>query len=56
MFLSKLLTEMQRIPRYAYILAALTVLGMSAGLYRLYAGLGATTHMSKVFPWGSVST
>jgi Ni/Fe-hydrogenase subunit HybB-like protein len=52
MFLSKLLTEMQRIPRYAYILAALTVLGMSAGLYRLYAGLGATTHMSKVFPWG----
>jgi Ni/Fe-hydrogenase subunit HybB-like protein len=52
MLLSKILTEIQRIPRYAYFLAALTVLGMGAGLYRLFAGLGATTHMSKVFPWG----
>ncbi|MBN1147963.1 MAG: polysulfide reductase NrfD [Anaerolineales bacterium] len=52
MLLSKIITELQRLPRYAYILAALTVLGMSAGLYRLFAGLGVTTHMSKVFPWG----
>ena len=48
----KTLTELQRLPRFAYILAVLTILGMSAGLYRLYAGLGATTHMGKVFPWG----
>lgn len=52
MLLSKIITELQRLPRYAYILAVLTVLGMSAGFYRLYAGLGATTNMSKVFPWG----
>ena len=49
---SKILTELKRIPPYAYLLAALTALGMSAGLYRLYTGLGASTNMSKVFPWG----
>ena len=43
---------LQELPRYVYILAIVTVLGMSAGLYRLYAGLGATTHLSTVFPWG----
>lgn len=50
--LSKLFSELKRLPRYAILLAALTALGMTAGLYRLYAGLGATTNMSKVFPWG----
>jgi Ni/Fe-hydrogenase subunit HybB-like protein len=40
------------LPRFVYVLAILTVLGMSAGLYRLYAGLGATTNLSTVFPWG----
>lgn len=40
------------LPRFAYFLAVLTVLGMSAGLYRLYMGLGDTTNMSTVFPWG----
>ncbi len=39
-------------PRFMYALAILTILGMSAGLYRLYAGLGATTNLSTVFPWG----
>ncbi|MBN2550700.1 MAG: polysulfide reductase NrfD [Anaerolineales bacterium] len=49
---SKIMTELQRLPRFAYILAGLTAFGMSVGLYRLYAGLGVTTNMSKVFPWG----
>ena len=40
------------LPRFAYVLAVLTAAGMSAGLYRLYAGLGATTNLSTVFPWG----
>lgn len=48
----KIITEMQRLPRYAYILAVLAAFGLGAGFYRLYAGLGATTNMSKVFPWG----
>lgn len=42
----------QGLPRFAYVLAVLTALGISAGLYRLYAGLGDTTNMSTVFPWG----
>ena len=50
--LSKTITVMQRLPRYTYLLAALTACGLGAGFYRLYAGLGSTTHMSKVFPWG----
>lgn len=49
---SKIISQLLRLPRYAILLAVLTILGMSAGLYRLYAGLGATTNMSKVFPWG----
>ncbi len=44
--------DLQSLPRYTYILAILTILGMSTGLYRLYAGLGATTNLSTVFPWG----
>ncbi|KAF0108117.1 MAG: polysulfide reductase NrfD [Anaerolineaceae bacterium] len=43
---------LQGLPRFAYLLAVLTALGMSASLYRLYAGLGDTTNMSTVFPWG----
>lgn len=50
--LARIIPEMRRLPRYAYLLTVLTVLGMSAGFYRLYAGLGDTTHMGKVFPWG----
>jgi len=43
---------LQGLPRFAYLLAVLTVLGISAGLYRLYVGLGDSTNMSTVFPWG----
>ncbi len=50
--INKIIAELQRLPRYAYLLAMLTAFGLGAGFYRLYAGLGATTNMSKVFPWG----
>ena len=39
-------------PRFIYALAILAGLGIAAGLYRLYAGLGPTTNLSTVFPWG----
>jgi len=48
----KRIKALQGLPRFAYILTVLTVLGLSAGLYRLYAGLGNTTNLSTVFPWG----
>ncbi len=48
----KRIKELESLPRFAYVLAVLTVLGLSAGLYRLYAGLGSTTNLSTVFPWG----
>lgn len=35
-----------------YILAVIAAVGLSIGAYRLYAGLGATTNLSKAFPWG----
>jgi Ni/Fe-hydrogenase subunit HybB-like protein len=44
---------LQGLPRFAFLLAVLTALGMSAGLYRLFMGLGNTTNMSTVFPWGA---
>lgn len=34
------------------LLVALMLLGGAAGLYRLTAGLGATTNLSDAFPWG----
>ncbi len=48
----KLLHELRTMPRFIYVTAALAVCGMSVGLYRLYAGLGTTTNLSKAFPWG----
>lgn len=48
----KAIEQLRGLPRFAYVLAVLTVLGVGAGLYRLYATLGATTRMSTVFPWG----
>jgi Ni/Fe-hydrogenase subunit HybB-like protein len=48
----KNIKALEGLPRFVYVLAVLTVLGMSAGLYRLYAGLGAATNLSTVFPWG----
>lgn len=49
---NKLIQGLKRLPVYTYWLFLVTLLGMGAGLYRLYAGLGATTNLSKVFPWG----
>jgi len=34
------------------ILAALTLLGLVVGIYRLFAGLGATTNLTDTYPWG----
>lgn len=48
----KSIKALQGLPRFAYVLAVITALGMSAGLYRLLVGLGETTNMSTVFPWG----
>lgn len=50
--LVKLIRELRKLPRFAFLLAFLAAAGLSVGFYRLYAGLGATTNMSKVFPWG----
>jgi Ni/Fe-hydrogenase subunit HybB-like protein len=43
---------LEGLPRFAYVLAVIAALGMSAGLYRLYAGLGDTTNLTTVYPWG----
>ncbi len=50
--LQKLLHELRILPKYIYVLGALTAFGVAVGLYRFYAGLGATTNLSKAFPWG----
>jgi Ni/Fe-hydrogenase subunit HybB-like protein len=34
------------------ILAALTLLGLVTGVYRLFVGLGATTNLTDTHPWG----
>lgn len=34
------------------ILAALALLGVGTGVYRLFVGLGATTNLSDAYPWG----
>ena len=49
---AKIIRELRSFPLYAYILAGLTAFGLSVGLYRLYAGLETTTHLSKTYPWG----
>jgi Ni/Fe-hydrogenase subunit HybB-like protein len=48
----KKINALEGLPRFVYVLAVIAALGMSAGLYRLYAGLGNTTNLSTVFPWG----
>ncbi len=50
--LQKLLHEMRILPKFIYVLAAITVFGLGVGVYRFYAGLGVTTNLSKDFPWG----
>lgn len=48
----KLLHELRTLPKFIYLLALITGFGLTVGLYRFYAGLGATTNLSKAFPWG----
>lgn len=48
----KSIKAIEGLPRFVYILAVIAALGVSAGLYRLYAGLDTTTNLSTVFPWG----
>ena len=48
----KIIKELQDMPKFVYVLAVLVVFGAIVGLYRLYAGLGATTNLSKAYPWG----
>lgn len=48
----KSIEALKGLPRFVYVLAIIAALGMSAGLYRLYAGLGDTTNLNTVFPWG----
>jgi len=50
--LQKLLHELRTMPKFIYVLAAVTLFGLGVGAYRMYAGLGATTNLSKAFPWG----
>jgi Ni/Fe-hydrogenase subunit HybB-like protein len=50
--LQKSLNALRTMPKFIYILAAIAVFGLGVGAYRLYAGLGATTNLSKAFPWG----
>ncbi|MCC6612839.1 MAG: polysulfide reductase NrfD [Anaerolineae bacterium] len=50
--LQKLLHELRTMPKFLYVTAALTLLGLSVGLYRMIVGLGPTTNLSKAFPWG----
>lgn len=52
MFIKKILDEIKSLSVGYYILAAIAAAGLSVGAYRLYAGLGETTHLSKAFPWG----
>ena len=50
--LRKLVHELTTLPKYIYVFAAITAFGLSIGIYRMYAGLGVTTNLSKAFPWG----
>src|SRR6185369_5733503 len=50
--LQKLLHELRTLPKFIYILAAITAFGLAIGLYRFYVGLGPTTNLTKAFPWG----
>jgi len=50
--LQQLRRELRAMPKFIYVLAAITVFGLLIAAYRMYAGLGATTNLSKAFPWG----
>ncbi len=50
--LHKIKYELERMPKFVYVLALLTAFGLGVGVYRLYAGLAVTTNLSKAYPWG----
>ncbi len=50
--INRVVKEMKSFSVGYYILAAIAAFGLSVGLYRLIAGLGVTTNLSKAFPWG----
>ena len=50
--LQKILHEVRTLPKPIYLLAAITAFGLGIGVYRMVVGLGATTNLSKAFPWG----
>lgn len=50
--MNRLVHELRTMPRFIYLMAFISLLGIGVGVYRMYAGLGATTNLSKDFPWG----
>ena len=48
----KIIKELREMPKAVYALAFVMMLGVMAGIYRLYVGLGASTNLSKGYPWG----
>lgn len=52
MMIKKIVDEIKSLSVGYYILAVIAAAGMSVAAYRLYAGLGETTNLSKAFPWG----
>ena len=50
--IQKISDELRNMPRAVYILTAIVAIGGLTMLYRLYAGLGATTNLNKGYPWG----
>lgn len=50
--IQKITDELRKMPKAVYILAVIVAVGGLTMLYRLYAGLGATTNLNKGYPWG----
>ncbi|MBZ0302436.1 MAG: polysulfide reductase NrfD, partial [Anaerolineae bacterium] len=50
--LRRVFHELRTMPKFIFILAGISALGLSVGVYRMYAGLGVTTNLTKAFPWG----
>ncbi len=52
MFIKKIVGEIKSLSVGYFIVAVIAASGLAVGAYRLYAGLGDTTNLSKAFPWG----
>lgn len=50
--IQRLFRELRTMPKFIYVLLAITAFGLAIGLYRMVVGLGVTTNLSKSFPWG----